>query len=366
MPSSNNKQVEIDKNIPTDNNLHIFVQPGCGHCTKAKKFLSTVRNNYSNIDFIFHDITQRNEQGLFLEYAARLNLDLRRLGTPIIVLKNKHITGYLSDEETGQEILNLLNDSNHKTKTKDKKTINLPIFGEINLFNTSLPLLTIMMGLADGFNPCAMWVLIYLISIVSQIKDRRKIWFLVGAFVLSSGILYFLFMTAWLNTFLYVGYIRSMAITIGLFAIYFGTMCIHEYIKNKGMVQCKLSKNKTRKKAMNKIEKLAMAKLSFATIMGIVFLAFVVNSVEFLCSAALPATYTYVLTTLELSTFMYYFYILFYTLFFMLDDLIIFGLAAFAINKYANGNKYEKYSTIVGGILMVLIGVFIIFFPNSL
>ena len=116
---------------------------------------------------------------------------------------------------------------------------------------------------------------------------------------------------------------------------------------------------------MNKIQALVLADLSWFSIFGIVGLAFVVNSIEFVCSAALPATFSFVLTQSHLSTFMHYFYILIYTIFFMLDDMIVFGLAVFAINKYT-GTKYEKYSTLIGGIVMIIIGIFIVFFPKML
>ena len=172
-------------------------------------------------------------------------------------------------------------------------------------------------------------------------------------------------MTAWLNVFLYIGYIRILALAIGLFALYFGTLSVYEYIKSGGFIQCKLQNNETRKKSMNKIQALVLADLSWFSIFGIVGLAFVVNSIEFVCSAALPATFSFVLTQSNLSTFMHYFYILIYTIFFMLDDMIVFGLAVFAINKYT-GTKYEKYSTLIGGIVMIIIGIFIVFFPKML
>ncbi len=99
--------------------------------------------------------------------------------------------------------------------------------------------------------------------------------------------------------------------------------------------------------------------------MGIVGLAFVVNSLEFVCSAALPAMFTFVLTQANLSSFMHYMYILLYDIFYMLDDIIIFCLATMAINKTV-GTKYAKYSGVIGGAIMIMIGVMIVFFPNSL
>ena len=356
-------QVKIDKNLENINkdNLLVFVQDGCPHCAHAEDFLNNA--NIESVNVVYHNLKNKNSLALLFQNITRLNIPKDQLGTPIFIFNDKYIIGF--GEEKKAQILDLIFNENFKIKEKHNEEIDLGIFGKYNVLNTSIPVLAILMGLADGFNPCAMWVLVYLISICATLKDRKKIIFLVGSFVLSSGILYYLFMTAWLNVFLYIGYIRILALAIGLFALYFGTLSVYKYIKSGGFIQCKLQNNETRKKSMNKIQALVLADLSWFSIFGIVGLAFVVNSIEFVCSAALPATFSFVLTQSHLSTFMHYFYILIYTIFFMLDDMIVFGLAVFAINKYT-GTKYEKYSTLIGGIVMIIIGIFIVFFPKML
>lgn len=356
-------QVKIDKNLENINkdNLLVFVQDGCPHCAHAEDFLNNA--NIESVNVVYHNLKNKNSLALLFQNITRLNIPKDQLGTPIFIFNDKYIIGF--GEEKKAQILDLIFNEDFKIKEKHNEEIDLGIFGKYNVLNTSIPVLAILMGLADGFNPCAMWVLVYLISICATLKDRKKIIFLVGSFVLSSGILYYLFMTAWLNVFLYIGYIRILALAIGLFALYFGTLSVYEYIKSGGFIQCKLQNNETRKKSMNKIQALVLADLSWFSIFGIVGLAFVVNSIEFVCSAALPATFSFVLTQSHLSTFMHYFYILIYTIFFMLDDMIVFGLAVFAINKYT-GTKYEKYSTLIGGIVMIIIGIFIVFFPKML
>lgn len=356
-------QVKIDKNLDeiNKNDLLVFVQDGCPHCAHAEDFLNNT--NIESVNIVYHNLKNKNSLALLFQNITRLNIPKDQLGTPIFIFNDKYIIGF--GEEEKAQILDLISNEDFKIKEKHNEEIDLGILGKYNVLNTSIPVLAILMGLADGFNPCAMWVLVYLISICATLKDRKKIIFLVGSFVLSSGILYYLFMTAWLNVFLYIGYIRILALAIGLFALYFGSLSVYEYIKSGGFIQCKLQNNETRKKSMNKIQALVLADLSWFSVFGIVSLAFVVNSIEFVCSAALPATFSFVLTQSHLSTFMYYFYILIYTIFFMLDDMIVFGLAVFAINKYT-GTKYEKYSTLIGGIVMIIIGIFIVFFPKML
>jgi len=105
--------------------------------------------------------------------------------------------------------------------------------------------------------------------------------------------------------------------------------------------------------------------LTLTTIAGIVGLAFVVNSIEFLCSSALPAIFTHVLSLRNLTSFRYYAYILLYDLFFMLDDVVIFSLAVFAVTSSV-GDRYVKYSKPAGGAILLILGVLLLFAPNLL
>lgn len=256
-------------------------------------------------------------------------------------------------------------EASEPTSQSDLKSIVLPVLGEINVLDYSLPFLSVVLGLVDGFNPCAMWVLVYLISLVIGLKDRRKIWLLVGSFVLASGILYFLFMTAWLNVFLLIGYVRPLTIIIGLFALGMGIIHIYEYIKSKGNLVCEVGSFETKKKTESWAYKVVHSPLTLATIGSIIVLAFVVNTIEFACSSAIPAIFTQVLAISSLSTFQYYMYILLYDIFFMLDDLIIFGLAVFAVNTTI-GDKYVKQCKIISGILLIILGIVLAFFPGIL
>ncbi|MDF1577661.1 MAG: hypothetical protein P1P81_04350 [Desulfobulbales bacterium] len=243
--------------------------------------------------------------------------------------------------------------------------VEIPFIGKIDAREFSLPVLAVVLGLIDGLNPCAMWVLVYLISLVLSLKDRRKIWLIVGTFVFASGVLYFLFMTAWLNAFLFMGYVRELTLLVGFFALWVGITDIYESIRTRGNPACEIGDNESKSRTMERIKKVALAPLSVGSFLAIVVLAFIVNSIEFLCSAAIPAVFTYILSISPLNAFQYYMYILLYDLFFMLDDLLIFGAAAFAVTS-ALGEKYAKYTKPVGGAIMLAIGIILIFFPDLL
>ncbi|MGV1099716.1 hypothetical protein ACUUL3_09965 [Thiovibrio sp. JS02] len=243
--------------------------------------------------------------------------------------------------------------------------VTLPLVGQIPLADLSLPALAVLLGLADGFNPCAMWALVYLLSLLVTLRDRRKIRLLVGSFVLASGVLYFLFMTAWLNVFLILGYLRPLTMAVGLGALVIGLCDLRSFAVTRGGPVCKVGGRGLKQKTMGRMERLVAAPLSLASFAGIIVLAFLVNSIEFACSAALPAIFTHALSLRELPTLSYYGYILLYDFFFMLDDLIIFTLAAVALET-TMGSGYARYGKLIGGVVLVGLGLTMLFAPDLL
>jgi hypothetical protein len=99
---------------------------------------------------------------------------------------------------------------------------------------------------------------------------------------------------------------------------------------------------------------------------GIIVLAFLVNLVELVCSAGLPAIYTQILALNNLANWQYYFYIFLYVFFFMVDDLLIFIVAMVTLKMTGLSTRYARYSHLIGGILMIIIGILLIFKPEWL
>ncbi len=71
----------------------------------------------------------------------------------------------------------------------------------VTLEQLGLPLFTLAMGLLDGFNPCSMWVLILMISLLVPMNNRPRMLVIVDTFVAVQGVAYFVFMAVWLNLF---------------------------------------------------------------------------------------------------------------------------------------------------------------------
>jgi hypothetical protein len=339
-----------------DGRLHVFFHPDCPHCHRAIEFLRT----QPGLDVVLHDVSTSANEALLLTVARQHAIPESEVGVPLFVRGSRYLIGFESAETTGKELLAITADQTAIARPEaTTPRISLPLLGDIDLMGYSLPALTVLMGLADGFNPCAMWVLVYLISLLAGIQDRRKIWWLVGSFVIASGVLYFLFMTAWLNTFLIVGYIRPLTQIIGLVAIGLGVEHLYELAVTRGVIVCDLDDAAQRQHTMHRIRRIVAAPVGLASLLLITGLAFTVNAIEFVCSAALPAIYTHLLALADLSTGAYYGYIALYVTFFMLDDLVIFGLAAFAVQKIVD-TRYAAFSRGAGGMILVGLGVWML------
>ena len=375
---------------------YFFSGDGCPHCAQEAKFLygTLKKENPSLIIHEFEIYNNRNNTLILQKVSEKLGV--RVDGVPFLVIGDQTFTGYaegITPEDIRKrvaqcysdgcvdsisEIVGISAQENIKTEekkpdqsetaisdTKEQKIIKLPFIGEINALSFSLPILTIIMGALDGFNPCAMWTLLFLISLLIGMENKKRMWILGVAFIITSASVYFLFMSAWLNLVLFLGFVVWTRILIGLIALIGGGYSLKEYLTNKDS-GCKVTNSEKRRTVFEKMKTAVQQHNLWLALGGIIVLAFAVNLVELVCSAGLPAIYTQILALNDIPPFSRYLYILGYILFFMLDDLIIFFAAMFTLESTGITTKYARTSRLIGGIIMLAIGLMLIFKPEWL
>ena len=357
--------------------IYLFHSDSCPHCKNEREFLSTLEG----VNIEEYEVSHYSK----LLSKVRNNLNIRESSVPITIIGSDYLIGY--SEDIKQNILNMIEkyennehcdvvnliienkditkciEKNEKIYKKDNnKTISF--FGKTIKFNAkdvSLPLISIIIGFIDGFNPCAMWVLIFLISMLLNLKDRKKMWLLGLTFIITSALVYMLFMLGILkiaNSLIgtYFKYLVALIALIG------GIINLNNFRKsiNKN-VGCEVTNKEQKKKTINKIKNILSEKNLIISIVGIIMLAISVNLVELACSAGLPALFIEVLSLNNLNTSKYILFITLYIIMFMLDDVMIFIIAMTTLKVTGVSNKYTKYSHLIGGIIMVLIGLLMIF-----
>jgi thiol-disulfide isomerase/thioredoxin len=345
---------------PNDVNIYFFWGEGCPHCEKEKPFLEKLAKKYPEVKILSYEVWRNKEnQKLLADFGKKLDVNVS--GVPFTVVGEKYFTGWQSEETTGQQIEEAVK-SALKEENIGPQKVNIPLLGEIEPKNFSLPLLTIVLGALDGFNPCAMWALLFLISLLLGMEDKKRMWILGSAFIVASALVYFIFMSAWLNLILFLGFVFWVRVIIGLVALAGGGYNLKEYFTSPTAV-CKVTGTENKQRFFEKLKDVAQQKSFYLALGGIILLAFAVNLVELICSAGLPAVYTQVLVLNNLAGWQYYLYILAYIFFFMLDDLIVFFVAMTTLRITGLTSKYSHLSHLIGGVLMVIIGLLLIFKP---
>lgn len=348
--------------------IHFFYHPGCPHCKEQIGYNQVIAGEFQQAVWIYHDVSKEDENLLFSESLARLGKN--RSGTPTTVINRTVIVGFDPAATPGQlraaisaELAGL--PAANQALTAASPKFSLPFIGQFDPRGQSLLALSVVLGLIDGFNPCAMWVLIYLISITLTLHDRRRLLLVAGTFLLASGALYFLIMSAWLNAFMFLGYTRVVMIIVGALAIGWGLLSLREFVKSKGQIACNVGDLEEKGRIRKGVDALLHAPLTIATFAGIVLLAFTINSIEFVCSSAIPAVFTQVLALQQLPWWQHYGYIFIYCLLYMLDDMVVFGLAFFAMGG-SLGDRIASYGHAIGAIILLALGVMLLFAPNLL
>jgi len=366
----------------SDVKLYLFHSESCPHCASERKFLNEIKDDYPNVEFVEYEVTMVEENMNLLKDVKEALEDYNNY-VPYTVIGENSLSGF--NENTKASILQYLDrcisdgcqdivskvingeSINLKNEEIEEEEFTVPILGKIDAKTVSLPILAVIIGFIDGFNPCAMWVLIFLISMLLGMKDRKRMWIIGLTFLTTSAIIYLLFMVAWLKITLEMQSIVFIRFLIGLVALIGGGINLRSYLKMKNeKVGCTVTNKDQRKKTMDKIKKFTNEKSFLLAILGVITLAISVNFVELACSAGLPLIFTQILALNDLSTLQYSFYIILYILFYLIDDLVIFFIAMTTLKITGITSKYNKYSHLIGGILMLIIGLLMIFRPDIL
>ena len=362
--------------------LYLFYSETCPHCKSEEALLEDLKEKYKYLEVYTYEVSDSKTTELLSKVFDKL--EYTTSSVPFTVIGSVHYTGYNTNvgykiEDTIRyystfhhkdvvgEILGIVEPFVGEENPKEtiSETVKIPILGEVNPKEISLPIVAVILGFIDGFNPCAMWVLIFLITVLIGNKDRKKMWILGLTFLITSALIYSVFMFTWLDIALKMSEIRGLQLVIAVIALIAGAININSFFKAKED-GCNVVEDKKRKKILVKIKKFVAEKSFLLSILGIIGLALTVNLIELACSAGLPLLFTQILALNDLSRAMYILNIILYVLFFMIDDIIIFTIAMMTFKVTGISSKYTKYSHLIGGIIMLVIAVLMIFAPNIL
>ena len=367
--------------------IEVFVREGCPHCAKAKEFLGRLQHEQPGLRVVIRDVGREPAAMEKLKRIAE-GRDAAMVRVPAFEVGGQLIIGFSDEASTGQ----LIRDSMARAHTQGRTAADVPGDCEaedrltceadapipaakpetfaidflglsVTLDHAGLPLFTLAMGLLDGFNPCSMWVLILMISLLAPMNNRPRMFAIAGAFIAVQGVAYFVFMAAWLNLFLLIGLTRASEIIIAALALLAGAVNLKDFWRfGRGVSLSIPAAAKpgiyARMRRILHTENLAVA------ILGTVALAILVQIVEFMCTSGFPALFTRILTLRQLDSLSYYGYLVLYDLAYMLDDVIILAIGVITLSQRRLQEKEGRWLKLVSGLVMVGLGVYLLLVPH--
>jgi hypothetical protein len=371
-----NPWYRVDAKGEVEVSLHFFYSATCPYCAEAQRFLPglLLRRPWLKLESYEVDSSPEN-RALFADFAAALDEEI--LGVPAFFVCGQMIVGF--DDTTGG-VLASVADYCHDLLQQDvaagmaaevepaeapAQEVALPFLGSLKAGQLSLPVLTLVLGGVDAFNPCAFFVLLFLLSLLAHAHSRRRMLLVGGVFVLFSGLLYFLFMAAWLHFFLVLEGLRAVTLIAGLVAGALAVINIKDFfLAGQGP---SLEIPEGRKPGLfARMRGLLAADSLPAMLAGTVVLALAANTYELLCSTGFPLVYTRALTLNELSTAGYYLYLAFYNLVYVLPLLVIVVVFTFTLGSRKLSVGEGRVLKLLSGLMMLGLGAVLIAAPELL
>lgn len=360
--------------------IEAFVREGCPHCADAEQFLSELGREQPELKILIRDV-QKDPAALDrLKQIAEQRME-GAPRVPAILVNGQLIVGFSLEASTDKLIRSAVAGIEAARATAklpaceaeedlacqrtpsaaSTERFEVSVFGRtLTLEDIGLPAFTLAMGLLDGFNPCSMWVLLLMISLLAPLNDRRRMFAIAGTFVLIQGIAYFLFMTAWLNLFLFIGLSRASQLAIAAIAIVAGLINMKDFFAFGRGVSLSIPE-KAKPGIYNRMRAILHAESLPAAIVGVVILGCLVQIVEFLCTSGFPALFTRILTLRELDPASYYGYLLLYISAYMLDDLVILSIGVVLLSRHRLQEREGRWLKLISGLVMVGLGIYLIF-----
>lgn len=335
------------------------MRQGCPHCAAAEAWLPQLQRAHPELQVRLRHL-ERDPAALreLREHSRRAGV--RAPGVPTFVINGTVLVGFDSPDGMGRTLQTLL-----EGQRSSEERVNAGPLGQLSAGRLGLPLFTLLLGLLDGFNPCAMWVLLFLLSLLVHWRDRRRMALVAGTFVLVSGAVYFAFMAAWLNVFLVLGLERWLQLLLAVLALAIGALNLRDAWRSQGRFALSIPEQ-AKPDLYARMRQVLQSQALGPSLLGVALLAVVVNLVELLCTAGLPAMYTAVLSQQNLSAWGHYGYLGLYILGYIADDALMVATAVWALGNQRLSDRAGRRLKGLSGAVMLALGLVLLLRPDWL
>jgi thiol-disulfide isomerase/thioredoxin len=315
---------ETEPSIPAAPTLVIIYGAECPHCKAEFAFLDELQKEYPSLVIDPYEVWHNGENAVaFMNLAARLGIE--NPSVPVTIMDQRVWVGFSDNvrEGIGSHLAAVMGGRSGEAGTGGREgVVRIPIVGDLSTEKVSLPVLAVLLGTLDSFNPCAFFVLLFLLSLLIHAHSRTRMLAVGGIFVLVSGVVYFLFMAAWLNLFLLVGRVGAITTAAGAVALAIGAINAKDFFQFDRGLSLSIPDG-ARPRLIERMRSLLKSASFGSMLLGATALAVMANMYELLCTAGFPMVFTRALTLHDLPRGTYYSLLALYNVVYVLPLLAI-------------------------------------------
>ena len=360
-------------------NIYFFWGDGCPHCATEKPFLETLVEQYPQVKLQTFEVYYEEEnQELFIEFGKVLGFEPQ--GVPTTIIGKQYWIGFRDEYKSeiemavyacilnqcefdpGKEIFG--NTSDNINKKPSEHLIQIPVLGTVDLENQNLLISTAIIGFVDGFNPCSLWVLSVLLAITLHSDSRKKILIVGLTFLLTTTIVYSLFISGVFTIFSYVGYLKWIQLFVAAIAMVFGVINLKDYFWYKEGISFTISDRHKPKMYKNMRSTVTNPRTILGLISSTSVLAVGISLIEFACTAGFPVIWSNLLVTNNVSTWTFLLLLGLYMLIYLVDELVIFGAAVITMKASKIEEKHGRLLKLMSGMIIFVLGLVMVVNPD--
>lgn len=390
IPKEKKKKIASRKSNPQSSNMTdsatvktqvvFFWAEGCPHCAKQKPFLQSLKGRFPEMEIRSYEVS-KSRQNIELFQKIANAYGIKATGVPVTFIGDRAFVGF--SDEIAKDLEEALKNCRKKAcidplkqdpsevkkgtvaQSEPSTVIDIPFFGKTDVSNLTLPVMTVVIAGLDSFNPCAFFVLFSLLGLMIHARSKKKMALVGGVFVFFSGLMYFVFMAAWLNFFLIMGEITLITVIAAVVAIGIGVINIKDFFAFKEGLSLTLS-DEAKNRLFDRMRRLLRSSSVVSTLFATVVLAIVANAYELICTAGFPMVFTRILTLHNLSTLQYYLYLVLYNLVYVVPLATIVVVFTVSFGKRQLTESQGRFLKLLSGLMMTNLGFVLLIKPSLL
>jgi cytochrome c biogenesis protein CcdA len=351
-------------------NAHFFGSATCGECNQIKETLlkPLVAENKEKFEYTFHDI--ETDSGLNTLLAFEKQYNVKTSSPQELFLPDTFLTGFDDIMKYGKTMITArIASGNYGTIKIDSSAGNLTEILKKKASDWGFLMGTLIAGLADGINPCAIATMVFLISFMATRKRSRAQILTIGLVYTATVFFTYFAMGVGLKSVLEgikqyhtisLGIRWAAAVAAALIAVLsFKDAISYGKTKNTDAITLQLPKQ-----VKLRIHKIISGNLSGTSLaIGAIITGFLVTLLEAICTGQMYVPFIVAMTSDDSLKITGYLYLAFYNFLFVLPLLIVMVLAYYGMkwNELAKKTQNNMVKIkIVLGIVMVGLTIYLI------